>query len=563
MLSRARRPAPPPIRDASAAQVASMITLAANQRRAGGVPCGVLFTGSTGGSRLFFSDYLRIIRRHWVGIAALTMAGILLGGVSTFIVEPTYTATTKLFVAIQSTGTVSELQQGNTFSQARVQSYIETVNTPLVLGPVIDSLGTTVTPAELSQKVKASSELNTVLIEISASDPSPVQAAAIAQGVATSLVQVVDELERPKAGGTSPVRLTILTPAVAPESPSSPNVRNNLLIGLLAGLLAGFSFAVIRFLGDNTVRSEDDLRQFTDIPLLGGVAFDTTAAKSPLISESQGQTLRAEAFRQIRTNLQFAHVGQSRKTLLVTSSTPGEGKSTTAANLAISLAQSGQSVVLIDADLRRPKINEYLGLDRNAGLTTALVGQADVEDLLQPWGPDGMLVLTSGQIPPNPSELLGSVAMRHLLERLEGYYDAIVVDAPPLLPVTDAAVLAQHVGGVVLIIEAQATKAAEIQRSLKALEMVDAPVLGAVLNRLPTKGPDSYAYSYYTVESTAPRKGKQNKNESRNPRTNSVDDNLADDLADAHYNEGYGVVSRGSERRAPTRFRAERFNYDN
>jgi capsular exopolysaccharide synthesis family protein len=219
-------------------------------------------------------------------------------------------------------------------------------------------------------------------------------------------------------------------------------------------------------------------------------------------------------------------------------------------------------VVLIDADLRRPKINEYLGLDRNAGLTTALVGQAEVEDLLQPWGPHGMLVLTSGQIPPNPSELLGSAAMRNLLDRLEGYYDAIVVDAPPLLPVTDAAVLAQHVGGVVLIIEAQATKTAEIQRSIKALEMVDAPILGAVLNRMPTKGPDAYAYSYYTLESTSARKSKQNKNGSSNRRSNRGDTAPFVGIAEAYSTDDYDAISSGNERRVPTRFRADRFSYD-
>nr|WP_285319362.1 polysaccharide biosynthesis tyrosine autokinase [Pseudarthrobacter sp. lyk4-40-TYG-27] len=502
-----------------------------------------------------FSDYLRVIRRHWVGISALTFVGVLVGGVSTFVVEPTYTASTKLFVAIQSTGSVSELQQGNTFSQARVQSYIETVTTPLVLDPVISSLGVSTTSADLAKKVKASSELNTVIIEISASDASPVQAAAIAQGVASSLVQVVDELEKPKTGGTSPVRLTILSPAAAPESPSSPNVRNNLIIGLVAGLLAGLSFAIIRFLSDNTIRTEEDLRRLTDIPLLGGVAFDTDAAKSPLISDSQGQSIRAEAFRQIRTNLQFAHVGQSSRTLLVTSSTPGEGKSTTAANLAISLAESGQSVLLVDGDLRRPKIGEYLGLDRNAGLTTALVGNADVEDLLQPWGPQGMAVLTSGQIPPNPSELLGSEAMKHLLMYVEAQYDIVVIDAPPLLPVTDAAVLAQHVGGVVLIIEAQATKTAEIQRSISALEMVAAPILGVVLNRLPVKGPDAYSYSYYgsDVQRQQGTRRRDSRNSSQPYSTNGYGS------LESSYEEDGIHISSLTGQRSPARFRSSRF----
>lgn len=522
---------------------------------------------------LYISDYLRVIRRHWVGTVALTLAGMLLGGASTFLLEPSYTATTKLFVAIQSSGSVSELQQGNTFSQARVQSYIETVSTPLVLDPVIDSLGLNTTSEELATRVKAGSELNTVLIEISASDASPVQAAAIAQGVATNLVKVVDGLEKPKAGGTSPVRLTIVTPASAPEAPSSPNVRNNLLIGLLGGLLAGAAFSIIRNMSDNTIRGEKDLRQVTDVPLLGGIAFDLEAAKSPLVSDSQRQTPRAESFRQIRTNLQFAHVSNESKTVLVTSSIPGEGKSTTAANLAISMAQAGQTVLLIDADLRRPKVGEYMGLERNAGLTSALVGSADVNDLLQPWGPLELYVLTSGQIPPNPSELLGSNAMKSLLSRLEQTFDAIVIDAPPLLPVTDAAVLAQYVGGVVLIIEAQATKVPEIERSLKALEMVDAQILGVVLNRLPVKGPDAYSYSYYSsdmatevIDSRGPdRKKRRRGTPDREVIGMAGASGYKVDTDDSDYTSQSlepDFVRAGGNERKPARFRTERYRQE-
>jgi capsular exopolysaccharide synthesis family protein len=143
-------------------------------------------------------------------------------------------------------------------------------------------------------------------------------------------------------------------------------------------------------------------------------------------------------------------------------------------------------------------VNEYLGLDRSAGLTTALVGAADVVDLLQPWGDENLFILASGQIPPNPSELLGSAEMKSLIAVLEHTFDTVVIDAPPLLPVTDAAVLAQHVGGVVLVASAMRVRQNELERSLSALRLVDANILGIVLNRLPAKGRDSYGYGYYT-----------------------------------------------------------------
>lgn len=442
-------------------------------------------------------DNLRILRRNWILIIATTLIGLLAGGSVAILTKPTYRAETQLFVAIQSSGSVQDLQQGNTFSQARVQSYVKTVDSPIVLQPAIDSLGLDLTAAELAAKVTATTDANTVLINISVSDNSPVQAAAIAQGVANSLINAIDALERPKTGGTSPVGLSVIKPATAPVSPSSPNTRLNLVLGLLIGLTIGITTSVLRTTLDNRIRGELDLRQVTDAPVLGGITFDPDATKKPLLTQTAHQSPRAESFRQLRTNLQFANVSGRAKSVLITSSLPGEGKSTTAANLAIALAQAGQTVCLIDADLRRPMVNEYLGLDRSAGLTTALIGSSDVNDLLQPWGDDRLYVLTSGQIPPNPSELLGSDEMKSLLTRLEEVFDTVIIDAPPLLPVTDAAVLAQHVGGVLLVVGVQKLKRLDLEKSLNALNLVRAELLGIVFNHLPVKGPDAYEYSYY------------------------------------------------------------------
>jgi capsular exopolysaccharide synthesis family protein len=157
-------------------------------------------------------------------------------------------------------------------------------------------------------------------------------------------------------------------------------------------------------------------------------------------------------------------------------------------------------------------INEYLGLERNAGLTSALVGAASVDDLLQPWGTGQLYVLTSGQIPPNPSELLGSTAMRNLIHGLEQEFDAVIIDAPPLLPVTDAAVLSQHVGGVVIVVGSHKIKHQDLDKSIRALEMVNAHLLGVILNRLPSKGPDAYTYSYYNNDGDAGSKNQKRRN---------------------------------------------------
>ncbi|WP_223992469.1 polysaccharide biosynthesis tyrosine autokinase [Arthrobacter sp. NicSoilB11] len=494
------------------------------------------------------SDYLRIVRRSWKWIVALTLAGILMGGVASVLVKPTYIAETQLFVAIQNSGTVSELQQGNTFSQARVQSYVKTVTTPAVLQPAIDSLGLDTTAEVLSEKVKASTELNTVLINISVSDGSAVQAAATAQAVANSLISTIESLEKPKTGGSSPVSLSIVRPAVPPVTPSAPNTRLNLILGLLVGLGLGIGTAVLRSAFDTRVRGEADLRTVTQAAILGGIAFDQDAVKKPLLTQTPSQGPRAESFRQLRTNLQFANVANRARSILVTSSLPGEGKSTTATNLAISLAQSGLNVCLVDADLRRPMVHDYLGLDRNVGLTTALVGDVELEDVLQPWGEDNLFTLTSGQIPPNPSELLGSGQMQMLLGQLKDSFDMVIVDAPPLLPVTDATVLSQHVDGIVLVVGVHTLRRPELTRSLSALEMVDAKLLGVVLNRTPAKGSDSYSYTY-TSYASAEATSRARLSEPLPSRTNGSEV--------GHYS-GHDLGMRADETSRAVRFPADR-----
>lgn len=492
---------------------------------------------------------MRVMRRNWLVVVAFTLIGLIAGGAVALLTKPTYTAETELFVAIQNSGSVQELQQGNSFSQARVQSYVRTIDSPVVLQPAIDSLGLDSTAEELATRVSATTEANTVLISISVSDSSSVQAAAIAQAVVSSLVKTVDTLERPKTGnGTSPVSLSIIKPAKAPVAPSAPNTRLDLLVGLILGLAAGASVAVLKSSFDNRVRGESDLRRVTDAPLLGAIAFNQDAARSPLLSQTGQHSPRAEAYRQLRTNLQFANVTGHAKTVLVTSSLPGEGKSTTATNLAIALAQAGHSVCLVDADLRRPMISEYLGLGEGAGLTTALVGAADIDDLLQPWGDDNLFVLTSGQIPPNPSELLGSLEMKALIVRLEKVFDWIIIDAPPLLPVTDAAVLSQHVGGVVLVVGTQKLRSNDLEKSMNALSLVGSEILGIVLNFLPAKGQDSYAYGYYGANLSKQKKERKQKAErEQSPPATQV---LVEDLEPSELHD----INSGGNLRPPSTF---------
>lgn len=242
------------------------------------------------------------------------------------------------------------------------------------------------------------------------------------------------------------MQISTVRAASVPTSAASPNLRLNLALGLVVGLALGVAVAVVRELLDTRLRSTADVEDVTDAPVLGVIGYEEDAPQHPLIVQESPKAIRAESFRRLRTNLQFLELGPAARTYVMTSALPGEGKTTTSINLAITLADAGQRVVLLDADLRRPSVARYMGIEGSVGLTTVLIGKVGVEDAVQPWGNGNLDVIAAGQVPPNPSELLGAAPMADLLDRLRAEYDAIVIDTPPLLPVTDAAILARAVG---------------------------------------------------------------------------------------------------------------------
>jgi capsular exopolysaccharide synthesis family protein len=196
----------------------------------------------------------------------------------------------------------------------------------------------------------------------------------------------------------------------------------------------------------------------------------------------------------LRTNLQFIDIGSRSKSIVISSSIPGEGKSTIAINLAVSLADAGARVILVDADLRRPSVAEYLGIEGGVGLTTVLIGRAEVGDVVQPLGRTSLDLLPAGQIPPNPSELLGSTAMADLLEQLSTSYDMVLLDSPPLLPVTDAVVLSNLAGGALVVVGVDRIHRPQLQQSLESLETAGAHLFGVVMNKIARREAAAYAY---------------------------------------------------------------------
>jgi non-specific protein-tyrosine kinase len=423
-------------------------------------------------------DYLRVLSRRWRFIAMLALLGAALGTFATYTARPEYRATTTLFVSMQDGADTTQLNQGNMFTQARVQSYAEMAASPLVTRPVVRDLQLTMTLGQLARKITASAKPDTVLLRITVSDLRPRRAALISNAVADQFAKMVSALEKPGDAKSSPVKLSITGPAAVPSVPSSPRPMLNLLLGLLSGLALGVGCAVLRETLDTSVRDThalaDLMSGISGPPVLGSIVVDSRTARHPVAARDDMHGLRAEGFRRLGTNLRFVDVDRPPKVIAVTSALPGEGKTSVAVNLATTLAEAGARVCLVDTDLRRPTAARTLGLIGDAGLTTVLIGQAQLEYVVQQAGP--FSVLASGPVPPNPAELLGSGQFQNVINALSDEFDHIVIDTAPVLPVTDAAVIAPVVDGYLLVVRAGRTSRTQVTDALATLRRSDTPV---------------------------------------------------------------------------------------
>ena len=436
---------------------------------------------------------VRILRKRWILIVAFVLLGVVGGAAAALLTPVQYQSSTRVFVAaqIQNGSSPGDLVQGNNFVVQKLPYYLDVATSPRVLDPVITSLGLNESAIDLAQRVTATTQPGSAIIEIAALAPNATAAQQLAQAVSESFTDVViNQLEKPADGGASPVTVGVLDPAVVPDNPALPQLYLNLAVGLLIGLLVGLVTAFILGLLDRRVYNRDDVERLTEVPVLGAIPLEARA--HPIIAPDGATTGRAEAFRILRTNLEFADAGTERRSLVVTSSVAGEGKTTTLLNLAIVLAESGATVAVIDADLRTPRLADYLGLDSGRGLSDVLVGDVQLKESLQSWGTQHPLtVLSSGKIPTNPSELLGSTAMGSVLDALSSSYDYVLIDAPSALAVTDAAVLSRWTGGTILVVGANRVSEPELLAAFDALEAVGTTPVGVVLAMVPTRGPDA------------------------------------------------------------------------
>jgi polysaccharide biosynthesis transport protein len=450
-------------------------------------------------------EYLAALRARWLIIVATTLVGAIAALTYSLLSTPVYQSTTRFFVSTASIS-ASDVYQNNLASQQRVVSYTELLTGRGLAKRVIDQLQLPWQPDELTAKISATSKPNSVLLDASVNDTSPTRARDIANSIATLFPTLVSELETPPDGGTASATVSVAEDAETPSAPISPKKLRNLVLGITVGLLLGVVGALVRDRFDNTVKDSTVLQELTDSVSIGTIPYDKKVRENTPIDFKTSTAPIAESYRALRMNLKFLSVDNPPKVLVITSAIAGEGKSTTAVNLALSLAELGNRVALVDADLRRPRIADCLGLVGGVGVSSVLSRAATVDEVIQKTDFDNLWALAAGPAPPNPSELLASAAAQKLIHDLGRAFDFVVIDSPPLLPVTDATALALQSDGAILVTRYGYTRRDEVGRAATNLETVGAALLGVVMGVVPTSGRDVARYGYdYRPSRTAPR----------------------------------------------------------
>ncbi|APF40469.1 polysaccharide biosynthesis tyrosine autokinase [Neomicrococcus aestuarii] len=450
-----------------------------------------------------------VVLNNWKGAIAIFLLAVL-ASVGLFLISPkTYAATNTVMVVAGGGNNLGSYLSAETLANTKAETYLALGNAPEVSqlvskhfaeeGQAVSWKGVTFTKDPSNSQIR-----------VTATAENPEHARASADAFASALAEEAERVERVMAtGGTDStssvpvVQIIPISSALLPSAPSAPVLRTNLMYGAIAGLILAALFVFIKHLFDVRIRSTEQVETTTGHPVLGTVPQDKRLDHHRQVitvgepGDKQGWAT-SEALRELRTNLTFSRVDNPPRIIVVTSALAGEGKSSIAANLAVTIAQSGSKVILIDADLRRSVQTDIFQLQSGAGLTDLLSGAVDLDDVLQEWSGDPRLqVLGAGRVPPNPSELLGSRAMKRLLTDL-AQESVVIVDSPPLLPVTDASVLSTSADGVLVVARAGSTSIEALKKATDRLDRVNGHVLGVVLNQVPRKGSSAGQYGYYS-----------------------------------------------------------------
>jgi succinoglycan biosynthesis transport protein ExoP len=440
-------------------------------------------------------DFLVVLRTRWLIVLGCTLVVTAIAAALTYTETPIYTARAQFYFAADEDA-APEDSGVYIVTNNDLATLVAVLHSPEVLRPLREAASL---PEGYGISASASFPDDAAIMTISVNDADPEIAARIANFYGPVLAEKAPDFLGNLAASDQVLLAKEVAPAGVPGTASSPDPTRNLSLGALAGLLLGIGIAFVRHTLDTKVRNELDIRAFTPKPMLGELPMDRSKTDEVTLERDPHGGF-AEAVRRLRTNLMFVDVTTGRHSFIVTSAMPGEGKTTTTVNLAMAMATTGGRVLLIDGDLRNPSVAKAMGLEGGAGLTTVLLGQAGVDDVIQRWRDTSLYVLTAGAIPPNPSELLGSEPMRELFDKLANEFDFILIDSPPVVPVVDAVLLDRLAGGTLLVVASHRTKKRDLASAVRQLDTVGAKLAGVALNFVPVNESDARRYGYYRFQ---------------------------------------------------------------
>jgi capsular exopolysaccharide synthesis family protein len=449
--------------------------------------------------------YLEVTwRRKWI-VLGVIMAAIGMAAAASFAVDPVYRAEMKLYVG--QGDSLFQVQQANAF-QPFTATMADLIESRIVAEGVIEELGLRDSPKALLGKISVSTNPETAVLKVKVDDGDPERAQRIAQTLGTVFGDLVEKsFGNPEVGvnadPTPPLTVGVFDPAQASSTPISPRpVRNVALAGVL-GLVLGLLAAFLADYFDRTLRNRESVERSFGVPVIGQVPFQRKPSRPAIDWARFGES--AESFRTLRANLQYLSVKRPIRTILLTSASAAQGKTTVSANLAIAIARTGSTAVVVEGDLRRPMLPAAFGVDGvGPGLTGVLIGTSDLSSALievpLPVGASGpagrsdgrVWFLPSGPLPPNPPELLSSTRMSDLLDELKRTYDYVLIDSPPLLPVADGLELARIVDGVILVVRRNRATSDEAHDVRDLVDRLGISLLGAVFTD--STPPASYYY---------------------------------------------------------------------
>lgn len=434
----------------------------------------------------------------WPLIASMALAGMLGAFALNYLTKPVYESRLTFFVSTAS-ATASNALQADEFAQRRINSYVGVVGSDRMAERIITDLEMDATVEEVRGMLRAAADPDTVLLNVAVQDTDRQRAVLVAQSVARNLDAVISGLDN--GGKVGQVDLRVISgPTPEPEM-VSPRRTLNLGLGVILGLAVGLVVALLRQQLDASIRSVEQLAALVELPNLATLTYERVARRrSASLAADDPRSRRSEAYRQLRTNLRFVNAAKPIGVLVVTSSVESEGKTTVASNLAVAFAQSQVRTLLVDADLRRPRVGTVFGLENAAGLTSILVGDAQFEEVVQSAEPGVLDVLSSGPIPPNPSELLGSASMEAFVESVRASYDMVIIDTPPVTPVTDGVVTSLLADGVLLVVRFGKTGRDRIRKAVQSLDSVGTRPIGTVLTMVPAKASPAGESYYYVAQ---------------------------------------------------------------